>query len=467
MALDDRIIDLAQLAKARAIEWKAADFRHTYIALAYWYGNNRSLDPLGAKARRDRLWAYEKLYRGDYSPLGMDASEHMVSGSEFARVADTFTRLLMAYPPSFEGLADEFDVDELLTALNHVVLDIVRYGTGLLYSFPSAGEGLPGGVLRLDPLWWFPSAPRAGAYVMVDPVLPEDGSTPTSASVGIQTFTPLPVGDGTIEERLFGTSPDTYTFSALRASDGEMPQTTIAHEDYPVQTCALPPVVDGWGMSTFEGMVRLVAELSRRMSTTSAILTRHASPHLQAVRDDRAGEYVHVRDAEGRAEMEITTAMLDEQTRQSVILPPNGITRMEYLTWDGNLEGSFRQRESILDEIAAVTALPTALYGIIRGGQVPSGASLRRQYAMTHTTIEALQTMLIPKIQKAIALAGGGDEVVITWLNPLDQLDVMRVEQGAPDEEDEDIRTGEELSAEVAGEDADADEGEEEEEEES
>ena len=462
MAIDDKIIDLAQLAKARAIEWKAADFRHTYIALAYWYGTNRSLDPPGAKARRDRLWAYEKLYRGDYSPLGMDPHEHMVSGSEFARVADTFTRLLMAYPPSFEGLDDEFEVDEMLDALNHVVLDVVRYGTGLLYSFPPIGEGTPGGVRRLDPLWWFPAAPRAGAYVMVNPILPEDGSVPTTASVGVQTF-----NEG-FEERLFGTSPDTYNFSALGASaDGELPRTTIEHEDYPIQTCALPPLVDGWGMSTFEGMVRLVAELSRRMSTTSAILTRHASPHLQAVRDDRSGEYVHVRDAEGRAEMEITTAMLDEQTRQSVILPPNGITRMEYLTWDGNLEGSFRQRESILDEIAAVTALPTALYGIIRGGGVPSGASLRRQYAMAHTTIEALQTMLIPKLQQAIALAGGGDEVVITWLNPLDQLDVMRVEQGAPDEEDEDIRTGEELSAEVAGEDADADEGEEEEEEES
>ena len=211
----------------------------------------------------------------------------------------------------------------------------------------------------------------------------------------------------------------------------------------------------------YEGMVRLVAELSRRMSSASAILGRHAAPHLQAVRDDRAGNYVPNMTESGQLTLEIVSATLDEVSKQAAFIPPDGITRMEYLTWDGRLEPSFKQREAMLDELAAVTRLPSALYGVLRGGGVPSGTSLRRQYAMTHSTIEAIQTMLIPRILRAIELAGGGgDDVSIDWLNPIDELDTVAVKQEAMvDDEFTDIRTGAALSEDVQdGEVAEVDE---------
>ena len=48
----------------------------------------------------------------------MNPQERLVMGSEFQRVADTYALLLMAYPPAFTGLADDFDTDGLLTAIN-------------------------------------------------------------------------------------------------------------------------------------------------------------------------------------------------------------------------------------------------------------------------------------------------------------------------------------------------------------
>ena len=453
-------VDLRELIRLPAFAWNAPSFADGFVNVNYWRGSNRLLVPPNAYARVKRLGEYEQLYRGDLAPLSMNGGETFVSGSEFARVANTFTRLLMAYPPAFRGVDAEFDLDGLLSALFEVVLDVVRYGTGLLYSYPPVPAtdltpAVAGGVGRLDPRYWFPAGADAGAYVLTTPLLPVDGQLTQERTVGIQIM------NGAAEERVYGHSPDGVNFSALQPIEGELPKTLIRHADYPVQTCALPPITDGWGTSMYEGMVRLAAELSRRMSSTSRILTRHAAPHLQAVRDDRAGNYVPVRGPDGRSELVLTNAKLDEDTQQNAFIPPAGVTRVEYLTWDGNLEASFRQREAIQDEIAAVTALPSALYGVTRGGQVPSGTSLKRQYAMTFATIEALQTMLIPRLQKAIGLAGGGDDVRIEWLNPVGELDITAVRMEVGDEDgDEDVRSGAELSANVGGADAGDDEDE-------
>lgn len=399
-----------------AFEWRAADFTGGRVSLGYWQRGDmgRDIQPLAAARRVKRLHDYECLYRGDWSPLGLQPREAAVRGDEFARIADTYAALLMAFPPVLApSLPDEFDADTLTIALTEAVADLVRYGTAILY--PSEGR-----VERLDPRYWYPDMGTArAAYIHAEQVASEDGREQREHIVNVTLF------EGDTERRTYWRSPDGRRFGEQLAVDEGYED---AGEFIP-QVVAIPPLTDGyWGTSLFERMVHTVAELTRRASGAGNILRRHEQPRVKASRSPDAGPPIFT-GSEQQAQLVFDRAQLDEAYDADVIVPMYPYTDIEYMSYDGQLAASFNQRESLRDELAAITGIPTALYGVLRGGGIPSGTALRATYARAFAQVELIHSVLIPKVRRALALATDGQEFTIEWANPLDELSVSRIEQ--------------------------------------
>ena len=208
------------------------------------------------------------------------------------------------------------------------------------------------------------------------------------------------------------------------------------------------------GQSPYALLVPVVAELTRRQSRISSILTRHSNPLMTAVprRDAPIPMPSPDRERERLRKIEF-----EGETQEDSYVPPPWVERVEYVTWDGQLAAAFTQHDMMRDALAAISGVPESLYGILRGGQQPSGASLRRQHVASYLLLESYEHALIPILQQIIAAAGAGDDVEITWLNPLDELDAADIREELVQEadnldealtattEERDIRTGQNL----------------------
>lgn len=458
----DRVFKRLQFDSDSAFVWPRIDYTDSRVNIGYWQNPNFDITPPVASSRVNRLRAYESMYRGDYTPLGLPNGEGSVHASEFSQVADAYAALMLAFPPQFDPpLPDDFDMAELVTVLIGVIVDMTRYGFGLLYAEPQRGNQR-GRLRRLDPIYWHPDydsddQPRA-AYAQVRPVLRIDGQTAINTEAAITVFW----GGSELYVYAQGTSE----FSMSRTGEVEAP---VMRDAFPVQVCAVPPLLDGyWGTSLYDGMVPMVAELTRRASGASTILRGHEAPHIVPKRDANAGApFPYTED--GKADIEVLAADLDDQTasnKQKFIIPPPGYDALEYLTWDGRLEASFRQREMAEDRLASITGLPSALFGVLRGGGIPSGTALRATFAGAYARMEMLKSILVPRLTAALELAGAGKHV-IEWPNALDELSTVRVameEDDIPDDDSGDrelsgggsAAEGDEVDSEGSGEEEEA-----------
>ena len=132
----------------------------TPVSLEYWQDGSHTIIPPVADARTERLKNYQRLYDGDTEPLGLLGKERIVYINYFARLSDMVQRLLMAFPPAYEGLNESIlPVDDINDALATVIIDLTRYGTGLFWSAPRPEQGSL--IRRLTPSRWYPANENA------------------------------------------------------------------------------------------------------------------------------------------------------------------------------------------------------------------------------------------------------------------------------------------------------------------
>ena len=407
----------------------------------YWHKGGVEIVPPAARERFMRLNMYRMLYEGDVSYLGMPPRESVVYVNYFARFSNLVKFLLMSFPPDYGDTLNE----DVLTpgainkALAEVVIDLTRYGTALFWA-------QPGMVKAADVRFWFPSAIMDDSTYIGVERLESSGSTieqGTTATVWWQrTEMGLPV-----HSMIPFVSADGQNVSGQHLPDDFELLTQTGQVLFPV---ALSPIEGGFGPSVYQDMLPIVAELTRRQSHISGILDRHADPILAArLRDTDNVRIPRADDRPAREQLrQVEFGTSTGRTISAYVLPP-WADSAEYLVWDGSLTAAYEQLDRMLTGLAALTTVPESLYGILAGGGQPSGTSLKRQHVGAYIYLETLQKLLIPVLTDVIREAGAG-EVVIRWLNPLDQVG----EDGEDMPTDMSIRTGANLSE---GEDAEGD----------
>ena len=146
--------------------------------------------------------------------------------------------------------------------------------------------------------------------------------------------------------------------------------------------------------------------------------------------------WINTEDLETRGELfDPTASTLEEklaagkldlrsELRDDVLAVTATNQRVEYLTWDANLEASAAQIDRIKGEINALTGIPSILEG---DQNIPSGVALKRMLIPLYAATRSLQAGLTLRAQLAIralqTLQGQSPTATVFWAHPLEILD--------------------------------------------
>lgn len=184
-----------------------------------------------------------------------------------------------------------------------------------------------------------------------------------------------------------------------------------------------------YGIDDYNDVDSIVSEILIRLAQISKVLDKHADPSVQGPlaaleKDPVTGQW--------KLKLGNYFARADKED------PP-----VEYVTWNGQLEASFKQVEKLIELLAVISEMGTAVFGNAENtGQAASGTALRLRYVSLLAKIKRVSLRYTPALVKAIKLCSelGGPVLSKAAINVVWQ-------DGLPNDEKEraeiaDIRTG-------------------------
>ena len=389
---------------------------HATVPLAHWRSPTAEFPPMGTAERGARLDLFWRLFEGDLHDIA-EAEVQLVLPNWFRRTAQFLADLMLSTPPE---VSPDLEVEVSMAldqALHQVLVDMTRFGTGLLFV---AGDILS----AVDPRTWYPDGEGGHALVVFGQPDHEHATIDLVAEGAWQRI---------IRRASMG--------SSLGPIEAEFPVVGINGPGvFPV--ARWPASAGGWGQSLFPDMIPLAAELGRVLSNSSRTLSEHSSPILMLRRDMTASPFLTTDTAAETSQEEQERLRRWRRASQMAILPP-GFESANYVSWDAQQQAANTHFKEVLDALLATTGVPAALWGIVTGGTINSGVALRRLFAPTWALLNLLTRQLEPIVAEAL-LARTGQEHQVEWENPLDALDsppnaqqTEGGEQPIPDPEEE------------------------------
>ena len=366
---------------------------------------DRSVIPSQVRERYNRLTDYLSLYNGDMGPLLLYNRElreiynRLTVVNYFGHLSDYYAKALMAVPPNW----DEELGALLRPALHSVIVDVFRYGSGIL--LPRVENSRPV-FERVDPRYY---------YRLVDGSQVVTTMLPSKRYRLQRFFTDrVSIWEGRLD--------DTDTMETMRH------QATIAiprGEDM-LTICAMPPSDGDFSRSIFAKMAPLVLEIINRITRNAHILDVHSRPQVVAW---LSGDEYNFRTRE-----EDKKALEEERRRRwfgrrlfdNIVLSIAKYAKVEYLTWDGNLEASHKQISEIEQKLFFIADVPPVLQANLSNNPLPSGVALKRAYHQTYFFTLQLQGYLLDCVQQAVRnmnrIGGTAFAIPSSWENPFDHL---------------------------------------------
>ncbi len=184
-----------------------------------------------------------------------------------------------------------------------------------------------------------------------------------------------------------------------------------------------------YGMDDYTDIDSIVAELEVRTAQVSKILDVFAAPTVsgsaQALEGDGAGGY--------------TFNTGNFYARGDADEAP-----LEYVTWNANLDSNFVQIERLLNHLSVISEMGPALFNadITRGGQVISGAALRKLYINVLSKVARLRNAFDTCFKRALSMAAEASmiaikpsDISITWMDglpndPMEEAQIMSARTG-------------------------------------
>ena len=344
--------------------------------------------PSGFQKRDARLTTYHDLWRGDFSAFIEEREDQVLSINRFRRVCEDMSNILLSTTPiSKSGL-------DLSDPARDLVTDMTRYGLGVLQVVSEEQ------IDTIDPRMIYPvedgSVIQASRYASTDSEIRE---------VDRVEFTHL----------IDGEHPEVSVYRYANGLIGSF----IESYEYPFESqvilAAKYPSTGLWGMSMFEDLLSPVLGLSRRLSSNQDILNKHQRPLLNYFRDRDAALNAFIEDpnlTEEQTELELTR-QLEIYRQANIRVVSDSEVKMEYVTWDANLDGSIEQIERIKQELNGITKMEN-LVDQLNGAT--SGVALKKLLLPLYFRIQSFQREILNYLEQAI------DEAV-DWPHPFDETD--------------------------------------------
>lgn len=345
--------------------------------------------------------------------------------------------LLVGEPPQITagdaGSAEQQTVDsindksDLINTLYNSLLDVSRYGDGLLY----IREDIDGGVIDLtQPPLWFPvvsadNVKKILYHVLAWTVETKDSYNNPRKRLKIQIHE-----NGQFEEREH--EFDDGKTIGKQTMPPRMVKTKIKGNAI-IQISNTTTSDRATGLDDYTDVDSIIAELMVRVGQVARILDKHASPSMSGPQ---------------------TALERDEVTGEWRLKAGNYFTRMnnddpdvKYITWDGQLEANFKEIEKLTNFLYTISEMGSALFGDMSAnvGQVPSGTALRRLMIAPLAKVNRIRMRLDKKVKEAIIscsqIGGKGimdltnTPITITWrdglpADPIEEATIMKTRTG-------------------------------------
>ncbi len=184
-----------------------------------------------------------------------------------------------------------------------------------------------------------------------------------------------------------------------------------------------------YGADDYADLDSIVAELEVRTAQISKILDVFAAPTLsgsaQALEADGVGGYSF-------------------NTGNFYARSDSDEAPLEYITWNANLDSNFLQIERLLNHLSVISEMGPAIFNadLTRGGQVVSGAALRKLYINVLSKVARLRNAFDTCFKRVLATASEvsfpkiePSEISITWMDglpndPMEEAQIMNARTG-------------------------------------
>lgn len=403
-----------------------------------WIAAGKSFPP---KAEQERLQQYknnEKLFLGQHTEVFRGEFQkiesylkkrHMDVGTVF-----NYPQLLTKKTADFvcgepvqigagkktdklRGVLDELQFDSLLY---EAVMDVSRFGDAPIKMMGDR-------VSSIAPDCWFPivdptDVKRITQHVVAFPTQMDENGDFTRLYVEIHDI-------GSVEVRSYDVS---YSTDGRSIEFGELVKREVIKtnlDDFAIVVLKnVSHSKNVFGMDDYTAISSLVSKIIWRLHCVDMVLDKHSEPSLSGPAsalsyDERTGlryldlgNYFKVNDSSD--------------------------ARVEYLTWDGNLESSFKEIELLINQLYIISEMGAAFMDGSGTGQVQSGTALKLR--MTSPVIKAQRIAginsgtvkkLIRLIAKIKGIALETKDIALTWNDglpndPGEELELLMAANG-------------------------------------
>jgi len=398
-------------------------------------GRNQKLGRLDRMAQNKRLWdgEHDQAY-GDWGKVARfddlltAATQVELMVNFHRRLSRLWKSLMLSEPPTIKvddaaqpWCDDLMKKGRLVSALGSDVLDMSRFGVGLLKAVKKDGQ--PAKIVAQPPLIGEAGDVAGGWFPIVDPfdVTEITGHVVAWIETRREQVLGVPVNRRYCHAQVF--EPGRFVTQTWVMS-GKVLKTLIAENvtTLPEGVMLLHPAQNGltsdsiYGTDDYRDIDGLIHEVEIRMSQISAVLDKHADPNLQGPNNMVTGGT-----AAGHAAQAQANAQRGGGMGQATVkiggkffgrLPDEA--KIEYITWDGNLEASFREIDTIMDLVYLLSETSPAAFALFKQAQAESGSALKRLMMAPLLKVADMRNSLDEALMAAIYAAAALDGVTIT-----------------------------------------------------
>ena len=384
------------------------------VPIDYWRIGNYIV-PYDAQARVHQLHDFLKLFQGDYS----DYLNAYVKTNYHQITAMFVADILTSVPPVIEG-ADEYITPRfeqmLIKALHNVLVDMIRFGTGL-FQVTAGDYGVE--VHSPLPVTWYPATDNSD--VLVNQLNDDEAELFISHENGDLEYRRVALKGTMIERELES------DIVSVDEGWGAIQENTLGRVGSILNVARRPSTGD-WGRSLYRDITSLAFEIVKRFSQNSDTITETQNPMLvlnpepDAMPDDNLPDpnEADIDGTELALKFQTAKTRYDLWRKQPVVAVPNGYSSLEFISPDVDYEFAFMQIQEVEKQLFAATNIPAALYGLGIESTPPSGRALLVQNARTLIYTKQLQVEVIGGLKKMILVAaklGGANDSAIQSLS--------------------------------------------------
>lgn len=185
-----------------------------------------------------------------------------------------------------------------------------------------------------------------------------------------------------------------------------------------------------FGIDDYSSIDSIISELIVRISQISKVLDKFASPSMTG-----PASSLTYNDTLGRWELKAAEYYVRENDTDPA---------PEYLTWDANMEASFKQIELLINQLYSISEMGSALFGDLSNstGNVTSGTALRRLMMSPLAKARRIANSYDNVIKQVISACASiyntviePSEISITWndglpSDPIEEANIMDIRTG-------------------------------------